>query len=159
MSNEIPSKATLGAGTSYRTRRLVQKWPVLIWLAMLGLVAVLGMQLNRPSRINGMVSASSEEIAPPENGVVLTVHVKEGDAVTVGQALVTLDSVLVQREIDDYKQISLFSGLTYSASSRPPGLVSMPISKRRRQKRQLHNQGSRRHSGKKKLSRRRLINN
>ncbi|MFP6872305.1 MAG: biotin/lipoyl-binding protein [Verrucomicrobiales bacterium] len=103
MSNEIPSKATPGAGTSYRTRRLVQKWPVLIWLAMVGLVAVLGMQLNRPSRINGMVSASSEEIAPPENGVVLTVHVKEGDTVKAGQPLVTLDPALVQKEIDDYK--------------------------------------------------------
>ena len=100
MSNEIPSKATPGAGSSYRVRRLVQKWPVLIWLAMLSLVVVLYMKRDSYSRINGMVAANSEDIAPPEDGVVLTVHVKEGDAVTVGQALVTLDSVLVQREID-----------------------------------------------------------
>ncbi len=103
MSNEIPSKATPGAGSSYRVRRLVQKWPALIWLAMLSLVVVLYMKRDSYSRINGMVAANSEDIAPPEDGVVLTVHVKEGDAVTVGQALVTLDSVLVQREIDDYK--------------------------------------------------------
>jgi multidrug efflux pump subunit AcrA (membrane-fusion protein) len=106
MSNEIPSKATPGAGSSYRTRRLVQKWPVLIWLAMLGLVVVLyRMQVAGGSnpRSNGMVRASSADIAPPENGVVLTVHVKEGDSVKAGQALVTLDPLLVQKAIDDYK--------------------------------------------------------
>jgi multidrug resistance efflux pump len=103
MSNEIPSRANIKTGPSFQARRLLQKWPMLIWLAMLSLVVVQYMQRGSYSRINGMVAASSADIAPPENGVVLTVHVKEGDSVKAGQALVTLDSVLVQREIDDYK--------------------------------------------------------
>jgi multidrug resistance efflux pump len=103
MSNEIPSRANIKTGPSFQARRLLHKWPMLIWLAMLVLVVVLYKLMNRPERINGMVAAISVEIEPPENGVVLTVHVKEGDSVKAGQALVTLDSVLVQREIDDYK--------------------------------------------------------
>jgi len=70
---------------------------------MLILVVVLYMQRNSYTRINGMVAASSADVAPPEDGVVLTVHVKEGDSVKAGQTLVTLDPLLVQKEIDDYK--------------------------------------------------------
>ncbi len=103
MSNEIPSRAQITKGSSFKQRRILHKWPLLIWLAMLGLVVVLYMQRGSYSRINGMVAASSADIAPPEDGVILTVHVKEGDSVKAGQDLVSLDSSLVQKEIDDYK--------------------------------------------------------
>ena len=103
MSNEIPSRAEISTGSSFKLRRVLQKWPVLIWLGMLVLVIVLYMQRGSYSRVNGMIAASTEEIAPPEDGVILTVHVKEGDLVKAGQDLVTLDPALVQKEIDDYK--------------------------------------------------------
>ena len=103
MSNEIPSRAKVTSGSSFKQRRILQKWPVLIWLGMLSLVVILYMKRGSYSRINGMIAASTEEIAPPEDGVILTVHVREGDSVKAGDELVTLDPSLVQKEIDDYK--------------------------------------------------------
>jgi multidrug resistance efflux pump len=103
MSNEIPSRAAVRSGSSFKYRRILHKWPVLIWLGMLSVVIILYMQRGSYSRINGMIAASTEEVAPPEDGVILTVHVREGDIVKAGQDLVTLDPSLVQKQIDDYK--------------------------------------------------------
>ena len=50
-----------------------------------------------------MVAAHTEEIAAPENGLILKVLVKEGEKVSKGQELVVLDPSLIQKEIDDYK--------------------------------------------------------
>jgi multidrug efflux pump subunit AcrA (membrane-fusion protein) len=103
MSNEIPVTAKLNKSGSFRFRRLTQKWPLLVWLGMLAFLVAVYMQRGTYGRVNAMVAATIEDIAPPEDGVLLIVHVREGDAVTKGQTLATLDTTLIQKEIDDYK--------------------------------------------------------
>lgn len=103
MSNEIPVIQKLNKGGSFRFRRLTQKWPFLVWLGALAFIVIIFMQRGTYGRVNGMVAATIEDIAPPEDGVLLIVHVKEGDAVKKGQTLATLDTTLIQKEIDDFK--------------------------------------------------------
>ncbi len=103
MSSEIPASHQPRQVGTFRLRRLLQKWPFLIWAGMLGLVVLMYLQRGSYGRVNGMVAAAVEDVAPPEDGVVLKVHVKEGDVVTEGQTLVTLDPTLIDNEIADYK--------------------------------------------------------
>ncbi|MED5470623.1 MAG: biotin/lipoyl-binding protein, partial [Verrucomicrobiota bacterium] len=103
MSNSIPNEIKLKKTSSYRARKIFEKWPILVWLGMLGLVLFLYSQRGVKVRINGMVTAHTEEISAPEDGVILKVLVKEGQKVSKGQELVTLDPSLLQKEIDDYK--------------------------------------------------------
>lgn len=103
MSNEIPAQAKPGQGSAYRSRKIMQKWPLLVWIGVLGLVIFLYSKRGVAMRINGMVTAHSEEISAPEDGVILNVHVNEGDKVTKGQELVILDPSLIQKELEDFK--------------------------------------------------------
>ena len=81
MSNSIPNEIKLKKTSSYRARKIFEKWPILVWLGMLGLVLFLYSQRGVKVRINGMVTAHTEEISAPEDGVILKVLVKEGQKV------------------------------------------------------------------------------
>lgn len=104
MSAENPARNTPSSGASFRVRRLAQKWPVLIWLAALAGIFYMYQVRGNYSRVNGMVFANLEDIAPPEDGIILAVHVRDGERVTRGQPLVTLDPELIQREIERLEQ-------------------------------------------------------
>ncbi len=103
MSNSIPNEIKLKKTSTYRARKIFEKWPLLVWLGILGLVLFLYSQRGVKVRINGMVTAHTEEISAPEDGVILKVLVKEGEKVSKGQDLIALDPSLIQKEIDDYK--------------------------------------------------------
>ena len=103
MSAEVPNQTNINKGSSFRARRLIDQWPLLVWAAMLGLVLYLYSQRGVNVRVNGMIAAHNEEISATEDGVILEVLVKEGDKVAKGQELVKLDSTLIKREIEDYK--------------------------------------------------------
>ena len=103
MSNHIPNEIKLKKTSTYRARKIFEKWPFLVWLAVLGLVLYLYSQKGVEIRINGMVTAHTEEISALEDGIILKVLVKEGEKVSKGQELIALDPSLIQKEIDDYK--------------------------------------------------------
>jgi len=103
MSNQIPLTAQINKGGSFRLRQIAQKWPALVWFSAVAFLIVLYAQRGTYQRINGMVAATIEEVAPPDDSIILTVHVKAGDSVKKGQTLVTLDPTLIQKEIDDFK--------------------------------------------------------
>ena len=103
-SNHLPSSPKVRRHSSYKLRRLGQLWPLLVWVGMVALIVTLYMQRGKYDRVNGMVSVSTEDIAAPEDGVILTVHVREGDMVKKGAPLVPLDALLIQKEIDDFKE-------------------------------------------------------
>ena len=102
MSNSIPNEIKLKKTSTYRTRKIFEKWPLLVWLGILGLVLFLYSQRGVKVRINGMVTAHTEEISASEDGVILEILVKEGEKVSKGQELISLDPSLLQKEIDDF---------------------------------------------------------
>ena len=81
----------------------MDKWPLLVWLAILGLVIFLYTQRWGQVRLNGMIAAHTEEISASEDGVIIELLVKEGEKVAKGQELVKLDTALIEKEIEDYK--------------------------------------------------------
>ena len=82
----------------------MDKWPLLVWLAILGLVIfLLTFQRGVQVRLNGMIAAHTEEISASEDGVIIELLVKEGEKVAKGQELVKLDTALIEKEIEDYK--------------------------------------------------------
>ena len=65
MSAEVPNQTNINKGSSFRARRLMDKWPLLVWLAILGLVIFLYTQRGVQVRLNGMIAAHTEEISAP----------------------------------------------------------------------------------------------
>ena len=113
MSAEVPNQTNINKGSSFRARRLIDQWPLLVWAAMLGLVLYLYSQRGVNIRVNGMIAAHNEEISATEDGVILEVLVKEGDKVAKGQELVKLNNHDIMIEggfgIDFYLQYFKFS--------------------------------------------------
>jgi multidrug resistance efflux pump len=89
-------------GSSQFLRNLLSRWPILIWLG----VAFFAWQLHRRGvefqRINGIVYADTEAVAPLEDGILLTLEVHVGDKVTAGQTVAKMDDSLILTEIADY---------------------------------------------------------
>ena len=100
MSADAPARANPSTGSSFRIRRILQKWPLLIWLAALFGVVYMYKQRGTFGRVNGMVFANLEEVAPSEDGIISSVHVRDGERVKKGQPLVTLDPSLINQEIE-----------------------------------------------------------
>ena len=118
MSAEVPNQTNLNKGSSFRARRLMDKWPLLVWLAILGLVIFLYTQRGVQVRLNGMIAAHTEEISAPEDGVIMEILVKEGEKVAKGQELVKLDTALIEKEIEDYK-----ANLPFIKADMQPNLI------------------------------------
>ena len=103
MSAEVPNQPNNRKGSSFRIRRLLDHWPLMVWAAILGMVLFMYTKRGVQVRINGMIAVHTEEISASEDGVIMEILVKEGEKVAKGQELVKLDTSLVEREIEDYK--------------------------------------------------------
>jgi len=103
MSAEVPNQPNNRKGSSFRTRRLLDHWPLMVWAAILAMVLFMYSKRGVQVRINGMIAVHTEEISASEDGVIIEILVKEGEKVAKGQELVKLDTSLVEREIEDYK--------------------------------------------------------
>jgi len=80
-------------------RRILESWPLLIWIAIV-FVAVWGYNTGRVfSRMNGAVDVYQENISPSENGRVLKILVKRGDKVTANMVIARMDTSLYEREL------------------------------------------------------------
>ena len=100
----------------------MDKWPLLVWLAILGLVIFLYTQRGVQVRLNGMIAAHTEEISASEDGVIIELLVKEGEKVA-GQELVKLDTALIEKEIEDYKANLPFIKADMQENSKQPNLI------------------------------------
>ena len=92
MSSEIPKPAEIRKTRGYLWRRIISKWPLLIWIA----VAVATYQLYqrgvRFERMNGVVIAETTTISALQDGVIATMSVTEsGDEVDANEIVVQLD--------------------------------------------------------------------
>ncbi len=70
------------------------------WVAALGVIALLGGCNDRPRPYQGWVEANLIFVGPDEAGRVETLTVREGDPVTVGQPLMTVDSDLQRADLN-----------------------------------------------------------
>ncbi len=111
MSNELPASPKAKKGSSYRIRRITQMWPLLIWIGALAFFVYLYINRGGYERANGMVFSNTEDIAAPEDGVIKTVHVRDGDTVKRGDTLVTLDPTLLEREMEQLRRTLVIEAL------------------------------------------------
>jgi len=104
MTAEIPKPAEIHKTKGYLLRRILSKWPFLVWVGMAALTYLLYQRGVRFERMNGIVVAETEIIAALEDGSIAGLTVAEsGDAVDAGQLVVQIDDrqvigLLKQRE-------------------------------------------------------------
>lgn len=81
-------------------RRLLESWPVLVWLGV-ACLASWGYTRGRIfSRMNGAIDVYQENISSSEDGRVMKIHVKRGDEVKPGTIVATMDTSLYERELN-----------------------------------------------------------
>ncbi len=80
-------------------RRLLESWPLLVWVGI-ALLASWGYTRGRVfSRMNGAVDVYQENISPIEEGRVTKILVKRGDFVSPNQVIASMDASLYEREL------------------------------------------------------------
>lgn len=100
MSEFHPNRATaVKTKLGLTRRRILEAWPLLIWVAV-GLIAVWGYSRGRVfSRMNGAVDVYQENISPIEEGRVSKILFKRGDFVPANTVIAVMDSTVYQREL------------------------------------------------------------
>ncbi len=80
-------------------RRLLEAWPLLIWVGIAA-IAIWGYSRGRVfSRMNGAVDVYQENISPIEEGRVVKILVKRGDFVPANTVIAKMDASLYEREL------------------------------------------------------------
>ena len=105
MTAEIPKPAEIRQTRGYLWRRIISKWPLIVWLG----VALLAYQLHlrgvRFERMNGVVTAETEIISALEDGVIAEMGITEsGEPVDAGQVVVRIDDRMARGELEQTKQ-------------------------------------------------------
>mgnify|MGYP000129704649 CR=1 FL=1 len=85
-------------------RRMVRRWPVLVWLILAVVAVWLYNHGGEYMRINGMVEVVTESVGPLEDGYLKQVLVRPGEEVQAGQVVAELDTVLIDQEIAALKE-------------------------------------------------------
>ncbi len=94
-NRDSPVKTKLGL----TRRRIIESWPLLVWLGVV-ILATWGYSRGRVfSRMNGAVDVYQENISPLEDGRVAKILVKRGDFVQPGTVIAMMDSSLYEREL------------------------------------------------------------
>src|SRR5262245_34463731 len=90
-----PVKSRLGV----TRRRILESWPILVWVGMLGL----GIWTYRSgvvfTRMNGAVDLEEQLVSPVEDGKVVRVLVKEGDVVPPNGVVAEMDNRALKHEL------------------------------------------------------------
>ena len=81
------------------TRRLINSWPLLVWLAAVIAVVLLYAGHGRLVGITGIVDTTSDPVAPIETARLISVHVTLGQRVKAGDKLADMDTALVDANI------------------------------------------------------------
>ncbi len=103
MSSEKPTKvAVKRAGSQFR-RNVLSKWPVLVWIGVAFLTWSIYRQGTNFERINGIVYAEHESVAPLETGRLVSVELEKGDRVRAGQTVAKMDTSVIKSEIQQFK--------------------------------------------------------
>ena len=100
MSAEKPNSPAALAAKAQRRRRIIDSWPLLVWIG----VAVLAFFAYREGaslhRMNGTVADDTRKIASTERGKIKEILVDFGDVVKEGQVVCRLYTDKLDREIE-----------------------------------------------------------
>lgn len=80
-------------------RRILESWPLLVWLVFVVIAVTMYRSGVRFSRMNGAVDPYQENIAPAENGRLKAIHVKRGQIVKPGELIATMDSSVLEAQL------------------------------------------------------------
>lgn len=80
------------------TRRILQSWPFLIWLALIVVVAFLYGATNQFTAMTGVVETIRESASPLETARLSEIRVKVGQRVKAGDVLATMDTSMLDIE-------------------------------------------------------------
>ncbi|MFT4546497.1 MAG: multidrug resistance efflux pump [Verrucomicrobiales bacterium] len=109
MTAEIPKPAEIRQTKGYLLRRIISKWPFLIWFSMVLVTYSLHKRGVRFERMNGFVVAETQTIAALQDGVIQEMGVTEsGQTVAAGAVVVKLDKRMLQAELDKLAQDTEF---------------------------------------------------
>ena len=100
MSEFHPNRQTLvKTKLGLTRRRVMESWPLLIWLAAAGFAAWGYSQGRVYSRLNGAVDVYQENISPSEDNRVVKILVKRGETVAANAVIAKMDTSLYEREL------------------------------------------------------------
>lgn len=100
MSEFHPSRPPLArTPKGLRIRRLVEGWPLLIWLGMAGLAYGMHSRGVTYARMNGAVDVNHQYVTPAEDGMIAKILVEQGDVVQPGTVVAEMDTRAVQQEL------------------------------------------------------------
>lgn len=84
--------------------RWLSRWPVLVWILMVGITWLSYNAGGRFRPLNGQIEVVKEDASCLETAAVKEIHVAIGDYVQPGQLLVTMDTTMIDEEIEALKQ-------------------------------------------------------
>lgn len=86
---------------SFRTwiRTAIQNWPLLVWVAILGLVVWLYQHSEHYGYLTGAIESQIQQIAPVETARLLSVDVVTGQKVKAGDIVARMDTTLLDASI------------------------------------------------------------
>jgi multidrug resistance efflux pump len=83
----------------FTTRRLLNFWPLLVWVAVIGMAYWAYAKGVRFTRMNGLVDPIQEAVAADEDSRILKILVKTGTPVKKGDPVVELDTGVLNAQI------------------------------------------------------------
>lgn len=84
----------------FTVRRLINYWPLLIWLAVLIIAYWSYNKGASAQRLNGLVDPIQESVAPDEDGRLLEILVKRGQSVRAGDVVARMDTTGLDKQIE-----------------------------------------------------------
>ena len=87
-------RPTMRTHPHHMWRRLVRGWPVLAWLAIAGLAAVLYRGSADLGGMSGIVDTTAWPVAPSESAILSSLHVTVGQEVKEGDLLASMDTAV-----------------------------------------------------------------
>lgn len=103
MSNPNITQAQTQLVTSRHPRvlwsRLKLKWPFLVWLLAIGVIALFYQDTLRSGSVAGILEVIREESAPVETARLLKLHVHEGQQIKPGDLIAEFDTAIIDGEI------------------------------------------------------------
>ena len=79
-------------------RRILQSWPLLIWLALAVVVSFLYSGTTQFTAMTGVVETIRESVAPLETARLSEIHVRVGQRLKAGDVLATMDTSMLEAQ-------------------------------------------------------------
>ena len=90
--------STVPKARQFSLKRTLQKWPLLVWVGVLGISLIVYQKISTLNRLYGEVDAFQVSVAPSQKGRLAELLVGVGDQVAAGQTVARMESDEVDRK-------------------------------------------------------------